>query len=243
MRIFLGDGYSIIWCVTQCFSCYLGVSNDVKTGTLGGISGLIMAWVNELTGYDNESVYWVGWCKWSYWNLLERALLVASCNTFAHVFQVWCISPTEVVALDWLQNSLGMAPNVSDGWQWANGLVMNVLSVTKCDLPTSGTATVSAEVWGILTLIGEWDNTGISTQKRDRSDIQSWDKHDKDGHSDDQICDNIRTPLCEIKTYTCHSHEHYDFPQKYKIPQAFTTIHNCYLIIKFLRASMSCFGG
>ncbi|KAF9650416.1 MFS general substrate transporter [Thelephora ganbajun] len=43
------------------------------TGALGGISGLIMAWVNELTGYDNE----------------KRAFIVASCNTFAYVFQAW----------------------------------------------------------------------------------------------------------------------------------------------------------
>jgi len=43
------------------------------TGAVGGLSGLILAWVNELTGYDNE----------------KRAFIIASCNTFAYVFQAW----------------------------------------------------------------------------------------------------------------------------------------------------------
>ena len=37
-------------------------SNETQTGALGGISGLIMAWVNELTGYDNESTFSPRWC-------------------------------------------------------------------------------------------------------------------------------------------------------------------------------------
>ncbi|TFK48144.1 MFS general substrate transporter [Heliocybe sulcata] len=39
----------------------------------GGLSGLILAWANELTGYDNE----------------KRSFVVACCNTFAYVFQAW----------------------------------------------------------------------------------------------------------------------------------------------------------
>ncbi|KZT19853.1 MFS general substrate transporter [Neolentinus lepideus HHB14362 ss-1] len=40
---------------------------------LGGLSGLILAWANELTGHDNE----------------KRSFVVACCNTFAYVFQAW----------------------------------------------------------------------------------------------------------------------------------------------------------
>ncbi|THH29470.1 hypothetical protein EUX98_g4717 [Antrodiella citrinella] len=40
---------------------------------MGGLSGLILAWTNELTGYDNE----------------KRSFVVACCNTFAYVFQAW----------------------------------------------------------------------------------------------------------------------------------------------------------
>ncbi|KAH9014762.1 MFS general substrate transporter [Lactarius pseudohatsudake] len=43
------------------------------TGCMGGLSGLIMAWVNELNSHDNE----------------KRAFVVASCNMFAYVFQAW----------------------------------------------------------------------------------------------------------------------------------------------------------
>ncbi|KAL4249324.1 MFS transporter superfamily protein [Abortiporus biennis] len=43
------------------------------TGVHGGLSGLILAWANELTGNDNE----------------KRSFVVASCNTFAYVFQAW----------------------------------------------------------------------------------------------------------------------------------------------------------
>ncbi|KAI9507764.1 MFS general substrate transporter, partial [Russula earlei] len=43
------------------------------TGCMGGLSGLIMAWVNELNSNDNE----------------KRAFLVASCNMWAYVFQAW----------------------------------------------------------------------------------------------------------------------------------------------------------
>ncbi|PIL35309.1 MFS general substrate transporter [Ganoderma sinense ZZ0214-1] len=39
----------------------------------GGLSGLILAWANELTGHDNE----------------KRAFVVASCNMFAYVVQAW----------------------------------------------------------------------------------------------------------------------------------------------------------
>ncbi|KAI1797076.1 MFS general substrate transporter [Ganoderma leucocontextum] len=38
-----------------------------------GLSGLILAWANELTGHDNE----------------KRAFVVASCNMFAYVVQAW----------------------------------------------------------------------------------------------------------------------------------------------------------
>lgn len=40
---------------------------------MGGLSGLIMAWVNELNSHDNE----------------KRAFVIASCNMFAYVFQAW----------------------------------------------------------------------------------------------------------------------------------------------------------
>ncbi|KZT19852.1 MFS general substrate transporter [Neolentinus lepideus HHB14362 ss-1] len=43
------------------------------TSCTGGLSGLILAWANELTGYDNE----------------KRSFVVACCNTFAYVFQAW----------------------------------------------------------------------------------------------------------------------------------------------------------
>jgi len=43
------------------------------TGCISGLSGLILAWTNELTGYDNE----------------KRSFVVACCNTFAYVFQAW----------------------------------------------------------------------------------------------------------------------------------------------------------
>ncbi|KAL1710748.1 major facilitator superfamily domain-containing protein [Schizophyllum commune] len=39
----------------------------------GGLSGLILAWANELTGGDSE----------------KRSFVVANCNTFAYVFQAW----------------------------------------------------------------------------------------------------------------------------------------------------------
>ncbi|PCH39357.1 MFS general substrate transporter [Wolfiporia cocos MD-104 SS10] len=39
----------------------------------GGLSGLILAWANELTGHDSE----------------KRAFVIASCNTFAYVIQTW----------------------------------------------------------------------------------------------------------------------------------------------------------
>jgi len=43
------------------------------TGCIGGLSGLIMAWVNELNTHDNE----------------KRAFLIASCNMWANVVQAW----------------------------------------------------------------------------------------------------------------------------------------------------------
>ncbi|KAI0032098.1 MFS general substrate transporter [Vararia minispora EC-137] len=44
-----------------------------QTGAMGGLSGLILAWANELTGNDNE----------------KRSFVVASCNMWAYVFQAW----------------------------------------------------------------------------------------------------------------------------------------------------------
>ncbi|KAI0090926.1 MFS general substrate transporter [Irpex rosettiformis] len=44
-----------------------------QTSVHGGLSGLILSWANELTGYDNE----------------KRSFVVASCNTFAYVMQAW----------------------------------------------------------------------------------------------------------------------------------------------------------
>ncbi|EIW57174.1 MFS general substrate transporter [Trametes versicolor FP-101664 SS1] len=43
------------------------------TGCNGGLSGLILAWANELNGHDNE----------------KRSFVVASCNMFAYVMQAW----------------------------------------------------------------------------------------------------------------------------------------------------------
>jgi len=43
------------------------------TGCIGGLSGLIMAWVNELNSHDNE----------------KRAFLIASCNMWSYVIQAW----------------------------------------------------------------------------------------------------------------------------------------------------------
>ncbi|TCD64346.1 hypothetical protein EIP91_004215 [Steccherinum ochraceum] len=43
------------------------------SGCMSGLSGLILAWTNELTGYDNE----------------KRSFVVACCNTFAYVIQAW----------------------------------------------------------------------------------------------------------------------------------------------------------
>ncbi|ETW80152.1 major facilitator superfamily, partial [Heterobasidion irregulare TC 32-1] len=43
------------------------------TGCAGGLSGLILAWANELTGNDSE----------------KRSFVVASCNMWAYVVQAW----------------------------------------------------------------------------------------------------------------------------------------------------------
>ncbi|KAI0787375.1 MFS general substrate transporter [Fomes fomentarius] len=43
------------------------------TGVQGGLSGLILAWTNELNGHDNE----------------KRSFIVASCNMWAYVMQAW----------------------------------------------------------------------------------------------------------------------------------------------------------
>ncbi|CAL1717373.1 unnamed protein product [Somion occarium] len=43
------------------------------TAVQGGLSGLILAWANELNSHDNE----------------KRSFIVACCNTFAYVFQAW----------------------------------------------------------------------------------------------------------------------------------------------------------
>ncbi|KAK0223546.1 MFS general substrate transporter [Armillaria fumosa] len=43
------------------------------TSVCGGLSGLILAWANELTGSDNE----------------KRSFVVACCNTFAYTVQAW----------------------------------------------------------------------------------------------------------------------------------------------------------
>ena len=45
----------------------------------------------------------------------ERAFIVASCNTFAYVFQVRRLSLVKWALTDHLRNSPGMAPDVSDG--------------------------------------------------------------------------------------------------------------------------------
>ncbi|RPD72453.1 MFS general substrate transporter [Lentinus tigrinus ALCF2SS1-7] len=43
------------------------------TGVQSGLSGLILAWANELNGHDNE----------------KRSFIVASCNMWAYVMQAW----------------------------------------------------------------------------------------------------------------------------------------------------------
>ncbi|KAK7682553.1 hypothetical protein QCA50_014353 [Cerrena zonata] len=43
------------------------------TSVHGGLSGLILAWANELNSHDSE----------------KRSFIVACCNTFAYVFQAW----------------------------------------------------------------------------------------------------------------------------------------------------------
>ncbi|CDO71805.1 hypothetical protein BN946_scf184939.g29 [Trametes cinnabarina] len=43
------------------------------TGVAGGLSGLILAWANELNGHDNE----------------KRSFIVANCNMWAYVMQAW----------------------------------------------------------------------------------------------------------------------------------------------------------
>ncbi|KAH9985455.1 MFS general substrate transporter [Russula vinacea] len=53
------------------------------TGCLGGISGLIMAWVNELNSHDSESTYH------PLAFLSNRAFVIASCNSWAYVIQAW----------------------------------------------------------------------------------------------------------------------------------------------------------
>ncbi|KAF8491461.1 major facilitator superfamily domain-containing protein [Russula emetica] len=54
------------------------------TQTLPGISGLIMAWVNELNSHDSE----------------KRAFVVASCNMWGYVIQAWL--PMRVIVLPFL---------------------------------------------------------------------------------------------------------------------------------------------
>lgn len=43
------------------------------TGCLGGLAGVIMAWVNELNSHDSE----------------KRAFVIATCNALSYVFQAW----------------------------------------------------------------------------------------------------------------------------------------------------------
>ncbi|THH29480.1 hypothetical protein EUX98_g4709 [Antrodiella citrinella] len=43
------------------------------SGCMSGLSGIILAWTNELTGHDNE----------------KRSFVIACCNTFAYVVQAW----------------------------------------------------------------------------------------------------------------------------------------------------------
>jgi len=43
------------------------------TLALGGLSGIILTWANELNGHDNE----------------KRSFVIACCNTFAYVVQAW----------------------------------------------------------------------------------------------------------------------------------------------------------
>lgn len=56
----------------------------------GGLSGLILAWANELTGDDNESKHDAfSDCHIVLILYVERSFVVASCNTFAYSVQAW----------------------------------------------------------------------------------------------------------------------------------------------------------
>ena len=89
---------------------------------MGGLSGLILAWANELTGYDNESAYSLRWFTVVVGLTVrspERAFVIASCNTFAYMFRVrFSFLRTKRTVADQLLNSLGMAPDVSDERKW-----------------------------------------------------------------------------------------------------------------------------
>ncbi|KAH9165042.1 major facilitator superfamily domain-containing protein [Lactarius sanguifluus] len=72
----------ITYSVLAAMPVYTHIAWYETTGCMGGLSGLIMAWVNELNSHDNESILTLFYST-------ECTFVVASCNMFTYVFQAW----------------------------------------------------------------------------------------------------------------------------------------------------------
>ena len=75
----------------MCGLIFSKTHSRYQTSVHGGLSGLILAWANELNSHDSESKY----RNIAPVNIaclcvdIERSFIVACCNTFAYVFQAW----------------------------------------------------------------------------------------------------------------------------------------------------------
>ena len=87
-----GDGSSTTLYVFKCLND-LDIHNRPQTSVQGGLSGLILAWANELNGHDNESTSAVTDVRSQTsapdTGHPERAFIVANCNMWAYVMQAW----------------------------------------------------------------------------------------------------------------------------------------------------------
>ena len=86
------DGSSITLYVFKCLNDR-DIHNRPQTSVQGGLSGLILAWANELNGHDNESTSAVtdvhSQTSAPDTGHPERAFIVANCNMWAYVMQAW----------------------------------------------------------------------------------------------------------------------------------------------------------
>jgi len=82
--------YLVSLSITQETHVY---SDFIQAASHAGTAGVILSWVNELNSEDNESAFpfptfWYRLLNNLSYVLIERAFILASCNTFAYVFQV-----------------------------------------------------------------------------------------------------------------------------------------------------------